>query len=283
MGDFKVVRMVYGKGDNAKQKFEFIPDSGMNDVIARWHAKEVDREFTVASPSSLTTCPRVIWLSVHGVKPTNVMGWGTKQRMLLGRQLEDLFAKQLESDGKLLHHWKDNPGDIVEKFKMGEGLTQIEGVPDYLLDLDGTIVTSDAKTSRSDSYGYVEINQPDVWNDWGWYKYKLQVETYHHLLLANKDWFTEKGLPLPTKCHLFSYALDDGIVKREFIWKPDIPISIIENYAKRFNAALTAEKCPPCTCEDTYDSFDMKFCRYGSVPSNSKVATSCCGEELING
>lgn len=268
------VRSIYGSGSDAKQKYNYIP-GGMNTVIQDWHSKQPEREFICATPSRLMTCPRAVWLQVHGVKETNSMGWGTLQRMMLGRQLEDMFAMQLADEGILLEHWKDNPGDKIEPFKLGEGLDQLIGVPDYLLTIDNKVTISDAKTSRSDSFGYVPMNAPEIWTDTGWNKYRVQVNAYFMLYNANREKKAEQ-------CHLFSYALDDGVVRREVLWTPtEADLEEVKKYTRRFNAAMQAKDCPECTCGNDKSGFNIKFCRYGSVPPGSKIATSCCDDSLI--
>lgn len=278
----------------------YIPSGGMNDVVRDWHNSQPQRVQTVASPSTLTECPRSVWLNKHKVPFTNDMGWGTKQRMMLGRIAENLFAVQLKDAGKLLWHWKDDVAGESVKFGMGEGLSRIEGTPDLLINLDGKILISDAKTSRADSFAYVPLDNR-VWEDELWYHYKLQVEAYYLLCHKNKDWFDgtnkdaavhremvnggEKGrLPLPEACHLFSYALDDGVVKREFTWKPSKETaSEILHYANRWNKAYQSETCPPCQCTDT----QTKFCKYGDPKTKSitktgyELMTQCCGDELL--
>ena len=279
---FKVVRMIYGTGDNAKEKYSYIPDGGMNEVIKEWHALQPDREVTGATPSSITRCPRVVWLEKHGVESTNEMTWAVKQRLLLGRILENMFAIQLKSKGMLLYHWQDDPGVEVQRFEWGTGDDHIDGVPDYLMQLGEDVVISDAKTSRSDSFGYVEIDAPAIWEDWGWYKYRLQLTAYFMLCHASKEWFTENDLPLPTKCHLFSYALDDGVVRREILWQPSkADMETVVKYARRFNKAFAVKDCPPCYCAESFDQFDVKFCKYGIKDGDSKIATTCCSDSLI--
>jgi hypothetical protein len=260
----------------------FIPSGGINDIVSSWHSKQPPREQSVASPSSLTECPRVVWLKKHGVAPTNQMGWGVKQRLMLGRITENLFATQLKDEGKLLWHWADNYVGESDKFVMGDGETAVEGTPDLLINLDGTVLISDAKTSRADSFAYVPIND-DVWEDELWFKYKLQVEAYYLLCHKNKSWFEDNALPLPEKCHLFSYALDDGVVKREFTWEPTMEtFKEIAAYARRWNLAYASEKIPNCECSDT----QIKFCAYGDPTTQEttrtgyKLMTECCGDNL---
>jgi len=264
----------------------YIPSGGINDVVASWHSKQPPRVQTVASPSTLTECPRVVWLKKHKVPYTNDMGWGRKQRMMLGRITENLFASQLRDEGKLLWHWKDDVAGESVKFGMGDGLSRLEGTPDLLINLDGKVLISDAKTSRADSFAYVPINE-DVWKDELWYKYKLQVEAYYLLCHKNKDWFenskqTERGLraknlPLPEACHLFSYALDDGVVKREYTWKPSQETaSEIIHYANRWNKAYQSETIPNCQCTEV----GTKFCPYAfefeTTRSGFKMGKVCC-------
>jgi len=302
--DFKVVKMTYGREtahSGAKDKFEYIPEGGVNNVIALWHTKQTEREMLNASPSKVLTCPRVVWLANHGVEPTNIMTWAVKQRMLLGRVLENKLAEQLaeSTDGiKLLHHWKDDDYTITSldederpfKFFMGEGETLIDGVPDYLLSIpyDGgrVVAISDAKTSRSDSFGYIEPNMPEVWNDGGWFKYKLQLTAYYMLCHSpeGKKWFEEHNLPLPTHCHLFSYALDDGIVRREFLWEPtQEDMDLVRKLTVRFNNAVSSKDMPDCTClTDTADGFSQKFCKYGLAEVGKKICESCCSDGLVN-
>lgn len=274
----------------------YIPGGGLNDIVRDWHSKQPPREQTVASPSTLTECPRVVWLKKNKVPFTHEQGWGQKQRMMLGRIAENLFAKQLRDSGKLLWHWKDDmPGESV-KFGMGEGLSRIEGTPDLLIKLNGKVLISDSKTSRADSFAYVPTND-SVWEDELWYHYKLQVETYYMLCHKNKDWFEHQykydekksiemkqptktlGLPLPEACHLFSYALDDGVVKREFTWQPtQKTASEIIHYANRWNKAYQSETIPNCQCTPT----QVKFCPYASevesTKSGYKLGTKCCEE-----
>ena len=258
----------------AKQRRNFIPDGGINAAIEEWHAKQEDRPWTVASPSRLTTCPRVVWRRAHNIPVTNPMGWGKKQRMLLGRALEDVIAPQLGE--RLLHHWRDGEDGDSKPFEVGEGDTRIVGTPDLLLKLEGKVVLSDAKTSRADSFGYVPIEPRDIWKDEGWLKYKLQVETYYHMCHKNEQWFKDNELPLPEACHLFSYALDDGVVKRDITWTPNIPKELILQYAVRFNQAIKSEPEPACECTE----HDRKFCSYASefetTKSGYKLGVKCC-------
>jgi hypothetical protein len=259
----------------------YIPDDGgMNQVIADWHEKQLPRAQTVASPSTLTDCPRAIWLKKHQVPFTNDMGWGTKQRLLLGRVAENIFARQLKDEGKLLWHWKDDEEGESVKFGMGEGLTRVEGTPDLLINLNGKVLISDAKTSRADSFAYVPIDDK-VWDDELWYHYKLQVECYYMLCYESVDWFSNYDLPFPELCHLFSYALDDGVVKREYTWNPTQKTAEeILYYVKRWNTAYQSETIPDCACSET----QRKFCKYAveteTTRSGYKLGTKCCTDEL---
>jgi hypothetical protein len=259
----------------------YIPDGGMNAVIRDWHSKQPPREQAFASPSTLTDCPRVVWLKKHKVPFANEMGWGTKQRLMLGRVAENTFARQLKNEGKLLWHWKDDEAGESIKFGMGDGLTHVEGTPDLLINLDGTVLISDSKTSRADSFAYVPIDDK-VWEDELWYHYKLQVECYYMLCHKNADWFAKVGLSLPEACHLFSYALDDGVVKREFTWKPTQRVAAeVLYYVKRWNTAYQSETIPDCACTET----QRKFCAYATetttTKSGYKLGTVCCGDELL--
>lgn len=259
-----------------KQWRAYIPDGGMNDVVKDWHSKQPPREQSVASPSTLTECPRVVWLKKHKTPFTNEMGWGTKQRLMLGRIAEDLFAEQLKDEGKLLFHWKDGKSDKPMKFKMGDGMSQIEGTPDLLIKLDDHVLISDAKTSRADSFAYVPLDDT-VWEDELWYHYKLQVECYYLLCHKNPKFFKSLELPLPEACHLFSYALDDGVVKREYTWKPSQKTaSEIIHYANRWNKAYASETIPDCQCTET----QTKFCPYAyeieATKSGYKLGVKCC-------
>lgn len=296
--DLVWVRSIYGKGPEAVNQYHFIPDGGMNQVLADWHAKQPEREMGTASPSKLLMCPRVAWLLNKGAAVRNPLAWGKAQRNLLGRQFENLFAKQLDDQKLLLHHWKDDEEDSPEKFTLGEGLDRLEGVPDYLLKIDGAehgvghpqevVAISDAKTSRSDSFGYVPLHD-DIWKDWGWYKYRIQLTAYYMLAQANKDWFERMELPMPIACHLFSYALDDGVVRREIAWVPtQEDMNLVKQLTRRFNQALAFPTMPDCTCHESRGEldkpddppFDVKFCPFGIVEPGKKFATSCCPDEL---
>lgn len=271
-----------------------ISDGGVNDVIRDWHGKQPPRVQTVASPSTLMECPRVVWLKKHQTPFTNEQGWGQKQRMMLGRIAENLFAVQLKDEGKLLFHWKDDVAGESVKFGMGDGLSRLEGTPDLLIKLDGKVLISDAKTSRADSFAYVPTND-SVWEDELWYRYKLQVEAYYLLCHKNKDWFDvqtiqghadnmdvyidREALPLPEACHLFSYALDDGVVKREFTWKPTQKVAAeIIHYVNRWNKAYQSETIPDCQCTETA----IKFCPYSyeftTTGTGYKLGVKCCQE-----
>lgn len=281
-----------------KEQLEYIPEGGINQVIADWQNKTPDREQSVASPSTLTECPRVVWLKKHKIPYTNRMGWGKKQRNMLGRVAEDLFARQLKDEDKLLWHWRDTEVGESVKFGMGEGLTRIEGTPDLLIKLDDKVLISDSKTSRADSFTYVSIEDP--WEDELWYKYKLQVEAYYMLCHKNKDWFNIQlttqpakdyhraepvkdpiGLPLPEACHLFSYALDDGVVKRDITWIPTKETADeILGYVKRWNKAYQSEEMPDCECTET----QTKFCAYShefkKTSTGYKLGIACCSDSL---
>lgn len=281
--EFKWVRSIYGKGDNAIAQYNHIPDGGMNEVLKSWHEKQEEREFSCATPSRLTQCPKSAWLQFNNVPRTNDMGWGQKQRMMLGRQLEDMFAMQLQDEGKLIYHWQDHPGQQVETLQSGEGDSLLRGVPDYILKLDNKITVSDAKTSRSDSFGYVPLGE-EIWKDWGWYKYRVQVNAYFKLCLDNAEELWKLGITPPEQCHLFSYALDDGIVRREYTWTPSVSeLEMVEYLTKRFNQAIRAENAPQCTCQESFDQFEVKFCPYAVKASNSKVGTSCCEVNYTKG
>jgi hypothetical protein len=164
---------------------------------------------------------------------------------------------------------------------MGEGMSRIEGTPDLLLKLDDKVLISDAKTSRADSFAYVPLDD-SVWEDELWYHYKLQVECYYLLAHKNARWFKALELPLPEACHLFSFALDNGIVLREFTWKPSQKTAAeIIHYANRWNKAYNAETCPSCQCTET----QTKFCKYATkieaTKTGYKLGVECCGEELL--
>lgn len=281
--EFMWVRSIFGKYPDGKKWYNHIPTNGINRVIQEWHANQAERGMETCSPSIITTCPRVVWLANHGVEPTKVTGWGMKQRMMLGRVLENTIAEQLRDAGLLLWHWKDDPGVEVDSFEFGIGtMSHFKGTPDLLLSLDDIPTISDAKTSRSDSFGYVAIQAKDLLRDGGWNKYRIQVNAYYMLCHANRDWFIDRDLPLPQQCHLFSYALDDGIVRREVVWKPtEEDREEVIAYAIRYNTALASNDCPDCTCTDGDDNFDVKFCKYGEVEAGDKMATSCCDDNLI--
>ena len=283
--DFVWVRSIYGKGPNAKEQYEYIPDGGMNDVIKNWQAKQAEHPRDVATPSTVLTCPRVVWLLNKGVAPINEMTWAVKQRLLLGRLFENQFAEQLADQGMLLKHWKDDPGLEVEKFEMGSGDKLLKGVPDYLVRLthnnEEIVAISDAKTSRSDSFGYIAIDDT-AFDDWGWYKYRIQLTAYFMLCHKNKDWFIANNLPLPTHCHLFSYALDDGVVRRDIIWQPTTKdVQTVLDMTIRYNQAVNSKTLPPCTCSESFEDFDVKFCKFGVVEQGKKIADTCCSETLI--
>lgn len=263
---------------------EHIEDGLVNRAIAEYHAKRPGRVQTCASPSTLTECPRVVWLKKHKVKPPIPLGWGKAQRMMQGRVFEDVIAKQLKESGNLLHHWSDNEEDEPVKFEMGEGENRIAGTPDLLIKEDDTVYISDAKTSMGKSFAYVPTTIPEVWEDYLWFKYQLQVETYYMLCHKNADWFKKNGLLLPNACHLFSYALDDGINRREFKWKAtkDTAAKILY-YAKRWNQAYASETMPACTCNE-FDGTPKKFCYYvtkqEATQSGYKLGVECCTDEL---
>lgn len=285
---FHMVRSIYGFGadrSQAQERYNFIPDGGMNAVIKQWQDKQPDRELEYSSPSAVTRCPRSIWLEINGVKHTQETTWALKQRLLLGRLFENQFAEELDDAGMLLKHWKDDPGVTVEKFKYGNpgDPTYFEGVPDYLTRLeDGKVYISDAKTSRGDSFGYLPTNEFELFTDGGWFKNRMQLTGYYILCHANADKMAAMGLPLPEGCHLFSYALDDGVVRREARWIPSQnDIDKFLNYVRRFNAALKATEAPDCTCGETPDGFEIKFCKYSIKPEGSKIGTSCCSDNLI--
>lgn len=260
----------------------YIPDCSANQAMAKWHSDQPPREQSCASPSTLLECPRVVWLKKHKVPAPLPMGWGKSQRLLLGRNFENQIAKQYEHAGKLLWHWKDDVAGESVKFTMGEGDKQLSGTPDLLLSIEDNVVVSDAKTSRADSFGYVPLNADEAFKDPYWYKYKLQVEAYYLLCYKNKDWFKEKGLLLPTMCHLFSFALDDGVVRREFVWKPTKETAAqIIHYTTRWNRAYNSKEMPDCTCQK---EDHVKFCHYvteqETTRKGSKIGTKCCNEEL---
>jgi hypothetical protein len=279
---FVWVRSIFGKGPDAKKRYAHIPKEGVNNVIKEWQAKQPDHPREVASPSTITECPRVIWLLNHGAQPTNEMTWAVKQRMMLGRIAENLFAEQFADQGILIKHWKDDPGDDVQKLKMGEGVDLLQGVPDYILQLD-KVAVSDCKTSRSDSFGYIGFDEHEIFSDWGWYKYRIQDTAYYMLCHANKEWFDQYALPLPEVCHLFSYALDDGVVRREITWTPTAEdIATVKRLTRRFNMAVASPTMPECTCGESFDNSVIKFCKFGDVAQGSKVADTCCNDTLID-
>lgn len=253
----------------------FIPSSGINESIANWHKEVPDRVQTCASPSTLMECPRVVWLKKQKVAKTNEPGWGMKQRFLLGRITENTIANQLKEDGKLLWHWQDDYAGQSKKFTLGDGLTRLEGTPDMLLKLR-KVVISDSKTSRSDSYKWVPTDVAEIWLDPYWYKFKLQLTAYYILCHKNKDWFEKRSLPLPEECHLFSYSLDDGIVRREIAWTPTkLDVNKVLELTKRWNSAYASEEMPDCVC---VDEDQVKFCPYGIKEAGNKICNECCKE-----
>lgn len=278
----------------------YIQDGLINRSIEAWHKTRPDREQDCATPSTLTDCPRMVWLKYKKhVAPPIPMGWGKQQRNLLGRQLESLIAEQLRESGNLLWHWADDEKDVAVKFEMGEGESRICGTPDLLLKLnDGKVAISDAKTSMGKAFGYVPVNANEAFKDWFWFNKQLQVEAYYMLCHKNKDWFegslVNRGdnrhiegtsLPLPEACHLFSYALDDGIVRREFIWKASKEVaSEVMYYANRWNKGFASETMPECTCVSDGEGTARKFCFYvtkqESTKTGYKMGVDCCNDYL---
>lgn len=275
-----------------KEWANFISDGSANKAIAAWHEKQPDRVQTIASPSTLTECPRVVWLRYKKHVPvTSPTPWGKAQRLLLGRNFENQIAKQYEAAGQLLWHWKDDIAGESVKFSMGEGLTRIEGTPDLLLAVEGYIAISDAKTSRADSFGYVPLTAQEAFKDPFWHKYKLQVTAYYMLCHKNKEWFklnetpqaVNGEIPLPNICHLFSFALDDGVVRREFTWKPTKEdADEVIAYAMRWNIAYASETVPACTCKE---SSGTMFCPYAheftTTRKGATLGIACCADSLI--
>lgn len=256
----------------------YIPDKTVNKAIAQYQDTQPERVRAFATPSTLGECPRVIWLRKHAVEPTNVLGWGKKQRFMLGRITEGLIAQQLDQAGVLLHWWKDDNPEDSKPFSHGEGLDKLVGTPDLLLNLH-KVAISDAKTSRSDSFAYIPTVPVDIWKDPYWYKYKLQLTAYFLLCHWNKAWFAENNLPLPEICHLFSYALDDGIVRREITWVPTKrDVKRVMELTRRWNEAYASETCPDCTC---IEDDSVKFCPYGVMKEGAKVCTECCSAKLL--
>jgi hypothetical protein len=281
----------------------YIHDGTINQAIAKWHNSRPDREQDCATPSTLTDCPRVVWLKYRKkIPPVIPMGWGKSQRNMLGRAFVAVIDPLIKDIGNLLYWWKDDtPGESV-KFEMGKGESRVCGTPDLLLKIGDKVYISDAKTSMAKSFGYVPIKAPDVFQDYLWFKYQLQVEAYYMLCHKNKDWFHNwknlsgveleqfqyryKALPLPEACHLFSYALDDGVNRREFMWTPtQDSMAKVLYYAKRWNRAYASETMPDCTCSE-FDGTPTKFCYYvqeqETTKSGYKIGTKCCGEELYN-
>lgn len=283
-----------------KEWAAYIPSGSANAAIAAWHEAQPERKQTVASPSTLTECPRVVWLRYKmGVPVISPTPWGKAQRLLLGRNFENQIAEQYKAAGQLLWHWKDDvPGESI-KFGMGEGLNRIEGTPDLLLAIDGYVAISDAKTSRADSFAYVPLTADGAFQDPFWHKYKLQVTAYYMLCHKNREWFmmqatpardktpdtplTDSGLPLPNICHLFSFALDDGIVRREFTWNPTKEdAEEVLFYAQRWNAAYASDTMPACTCGESKGTM---FCPYAheftTTRKGATLGTACCADSLI--
>lgn len=262
-----------------------IEDGLVNRAIAKWHSERPERVQDCATPSSLTDCPRMVWLKYKKNVPAPIpLGWGKAQRLLHGRAFEAVIAPQLKASGNLLHWWKDEVKGDSDKFEMGEGDTKIAGTPDLLLEDDGVVYISDAKTSMGKSFGYVPLKAEEAFKDYLWYKYKLQVEAYYLLCHKNPQWFKDKGLLLPEYCHLFSYALDDGVTRREFKWKPTKETAeTIFKYAKRWNDAYASETMPECTC-DEFDGTPRKFCYYvtkqEATKTGYKLGVDCCNDYL---
>lgn len=264
----KWVRSIFGDPVNAYQWYHHIPSGGINNVLATWHSKQQQRDYSICSPSRLTTCPKVIWLSQQGYQETKPMGWGVKQRLLLGRVIEDLIAKQLDDEGLLVFHWKDGKDDEVEKLKVDN--PKLEGVPDILFKRDDKILLSDSKSARSDGFGYQPIDFEEWKADGFNHKYFVQLNAYFYLMHLNADKLT---MPMPDQCHIFVFALDDGIVKREFTWTPTQEDMLeVERYARRYNEALVSPTMPECTCES---EGVVKFCPFGDY-GQAKIADTCC-------
>lgn len=272
----------------------YIPDGVINQAIASWQSKQPDRDQDCATPSTLTMCPRAVWLRYNKKVPvTNVMGWGKKQRNLLGRITENLIAQQLRDEGILLHHWKDDTAGESVKFEHGKGLDRLCGTPDLLIKLGDKVAVSDSKTSRGDAFAYVPTTAEMVWTDPLWNKNRIQGNAYYMLCHWNKEWFESVeaniaannlkwGMPLPELVHLFSYALDDGIVRREFSWKcSKEDAEEVVRYTRRWNKAYASDTIPKCLCQK---EDGVKFCMYGqkfeTTKSGYKLATECCGEDL---
>jgi len=278
MSDKKLqwVRSIYGDSTNGKQWHSFIPSGGVNDLLASWHSKQEERGYNICSPSKLYICPRVVWLATHGVPSTKKMGWGKRQRLLLGKAIENLIAQQMDDEGVLLYHWKDD-FDLAGDSTLISEEPYIEGTPDILFNMDGVVTLSDSKSARSDGMGY----QPTTFEEWVKdpynYKYFVQINAYYYLMHVNRT-LLEDMMPMPEQCHVFVFALDDGIVRRDFTWKPTRENLLeVERLAEQYAKALASPVMPPCKCKQMGL---VKFCDYGT--GGKVVATDCCSDNLIN-
>lgn len=266
------------------QNAAHIDNTVINPIFKDWLMTRPDKTYELVSPSSIGKCARCMFYHLKGVKQTTPPGVGSLATFEVGRFTEQAFGKVFADTKHLIHHFQDGDDDPKNQpftYK------HVKGTPDFLLLIDGRVWVADAKTQRSDSFGWTGPSPQELIDDKK--EYWAQTLTYIWLLRNNAKRLKEQyGLTDEQIANIggivFFQSKDDGIVKREMILSPtDEQLKWVEDRSEFIWGFVERNELPPCECE----GWLIGYCGFGNphtqtTSSTKKIINSeCCDPSYV--
>ncbi len=253
-------------------------------VFNKWLSERPKKEFEKISPSQIGHCARCMFYALKGIPQSTPPGLGTMATFEVGRWSESAFGQVFRDEGVLVHHFEDGKGGKNAPF----AYKNLKGTPDFLLRLDGDLYVVDAKTQRSDSFGWTGTSQKELMESKK--EYWAQTLAYVYLLRNNaerliKDFGVTAEEVAKLRGLIFFYSKDDGVVKRELL--VDATPGQLDWVEERTNylwGFVERNQLPPCECE----GWLVQYCNYGNPATREAnkqkkvVNTECCDPSYIN-
>ena len=268
---------VYTKNSNHIDNIAIAP------IFNDWLEKRPPKKFELISPSQIGHCARCMFFKLKGVPETTPPGLGTLATFEVGRWAEMAFGTVFKDQKVLIHHFLDGDKDPKNQ---PFAYKNIKGTPDFLLLINGVLYVVDAKTQRSDSFGWTGTTQDELRDSKK--EYWAQTLTYILLLRKNADRLIKQfGVTKEQVDNLqgliFFFSKDDGVVKRELLVNPSPEqLQWVETRADWMWEFVKNDELPPCECE----GWLIQYCNYGDINTRETnkqkkiVNTSCCSEAL---
>lgn len=267
-----------------KTNSNHIDDLFVHSIFCEWLKSRPPKKFEKISPSMIGHCARCMFYALKEVPQTTPPGLGNLATFEVGRWSEEAFGKVFKDQKVLVHHFRD---DTIKGKDAQFAAGNMKGKPDFLLLLDNNLYVVDAKTQRSDSFGWTGTTQDELRESKK--EYWAQTLAYIWLLRKNADRLVKDFGVTPEqvanlKGLVFFYSKDDGVVKRELLIDPTKgQLDWVEERANYLWGFIERNELPPCECE----GWLIQYCNYGNPLTRETnkqgkiVNTECCDPSYV--